>query len=63
MKALFWLLAIVGAIMTLSWALRLVRIALWQLQATLGPVLLLAGIIGLLFLYLRRGRDRVVDRR
>lgn len=55
MKFLFWLLAIVGAFMTLSWLLRWIRIALWQLQATLGPLLLLVGIIGLAWLYLRRG--------
>jgi len=59
MKALFWALAIIGALMTLSWVLRIVRIALWHLQATLGPLLLIAGIVGLLFLYLRRS-DRSV---
>jgi len=62
MKFLFGLLAVIGAILTFSYAMRWLRFLMWQLQATLGPLFLLAGIIGLLYFYLRdrSGRNRRV---
>lgn len=51
-----WLAVIVGALLTLSWLGHWLRFMLWQLQATLGPLLLLAGIIALVVM---KGRRRV----
>jgi len=46
-RPLAWLAIIVGAFLTLSWLGHWLRWMLWQVQASLGPLLLLAGIIAL----------------
>lgn len=61
-RPLAWLAIIVGALLTLSWLGRWIRIMLWQVQATLGPLLLIAGIIALVVMSGKRRVRRAAQR-
>jgi hypothetical protein len=58
MKLLFWIFAIIGAIVTLGWLLHWFARIAWGLLAFFGPILLVIGIIGLIFSTINRVADR-----